>query len=236
MFPINSCSIFMKPVKFLIILTVFLTWASSYTINTANAVSEEKKQISVSSSTYSEAQLLQSYVSKYRKNINWLYSEVHLEQSDVMKRANNELLSMIFSLNRIKEWFYSEDSANILMKKIVSDIRILNTRLKRYIEEEQMEQEIIIKKKQIQYSVIWQRIAYILDSMIERLSTPLVKKNELSETDKILVDSLIKIQNENKNIKSFSQKTFWSQSEMQEYFQQIIRNIRIEMQNLKNNS
>jgi hypothetical protein len=44
--------------------------------------------------------------------------------------------------------------------------------------------------------------------MIERLSTPLVKKNELSETDKILVDSLIKIQNENKNIKSFSQKTF----------------------------
>jgi len=70
--------------------------------------------------------------------------------------------------------------------------------------------------------------------MIEKLSAPLVNKNDLTNSDITLVSSLIKIQNENNKIKSFSKKSFLHQEEMQFYFQSIIKNIRNEIKILKN--
>ena len=216
----------MKQVSLIIILTVFLTWASSDSLNAAEISKKENNQFTISSSTHSEAQLLQSYVSKYKTNINKLYNQVQTQESEVMIRANEKLFLMISQLYEIKNWEYSEEESNKIMNTIVSDIRVLNTRLKWYIEQEQIEQQIIVTQKQKKYSLVANRIAKILDSMIEKLSAPLVNKNDLTNSDITLVSSLIKIQNENNKIKSFSKKSFLHQEEMQFYFQSIIKNIR----------
>ncbi|NDK10067.1 hypothetical protein GW846_04755 [Candidatus Gracilibacteria bacterium] len=224
----------MKQVSLIIILTVFLTGASSDSLNAAEISKKENNQFTISSSTHSEAQLLQSYVSKYKTNINKLYNQVQTQESEVMIRANEKLFLMISQLYEIKNGEYSEEESNKIMNTIVSDIRVLNTRLKGYIEQEQIEQQIIVTQKQKKYSLVANRIAKILDSMIEKLSAPLVNKNDLTNSDITLVSSLIKIQNENNKIKSFSKKSFLHQEEMQFYFQSIIKNIRNEIKILKN--
>jgi hypothetical protein len=97
----------------------------------------------VTSSRISEAKLLESYVKKYSENINTLYNNLSPSESIALENANAQLNMMIYALQRIQKKSVSERDATLVMQNIVQDIKVLNIRMKVYLEQE----EIILKEK-----------------------------------------------------------------------------------------
>lgn len=220
----------MKKVFFILILSVLLLIANKVDALTyKNASFQEANTYVLSDSTLSEAKLLQKYVQRYQEKINNLYSSFSEEQSQIMKDANTILDKMASTLSNIQNRSLSENKSAEVMKSIVEDLKFLNERMKTYLDQEMIffEEELANKKKQ--FLSIGQKISVVLESLIERFTSVLIKKEELNKNEKEIVESLVKIRTENNKIKNFENIRFSSIEEMESYFKGIIKNIRNEI-------
>lgn len=137
------------------------------------------------------------------------------------------------SLLQIENRYIEEDESMRLMKQIVSDLKVLNTRIKNYLDDREIQKLKALETKKITYSVLARHIAGLLDTMIEDISTPLLKKRLINTREKKIVQSLIHIREEKVKIQNFDALQFSSDTDMKEYFKESIRTIRKEMKILK---
>ncbi len=187
----------------------------------------------VSSSRISEARLLESYLLSYQDKINGIYVDYSQEESIALSNANKQIASMIWALNMIQRESVSETSATLVMQKIVDDIKILNIRMKSYLEQESLLAQERTQKEIDGYKLVGKKISILLDSFIERMTNTLIKKNSLTKSEREIVRSLVRIREENIRIKNSQTRYFSSQEEIQNYYQSIIENIRVEIRNIK---
>jgi hypothetical protein len=66
------------------------------------------------------------------------------------------------------------------------------------------------------------------------MTQSLIKKNTLSQNEKEIVRSLVRIRKENKKIQRFNPENFDSLNSMKTYFQTSIESIRGEIRRMKN--
>lgn len=187
----------------------------------------------VTNARISEARLLETYIIRYNSRIHTLYHNYSDTESIALENADKQLFQLQNILIDIQRWEYSEEEAVIAMKQTVTSLKTLNTRIKIYLEQEQLIYYEQVEKKKQEYHLIGTRISKILDTLIETLSQPLIEKDSLSESEKSIVRSLVNIRTENNKIKKFTTIKFSSIEEIQEYFQEIIQNIRTEMITIK---
>ena len=187
----------------------------------------------LTNSEISEAKLLQTYVVRYREKINALYDSYSQDKSQVMTNANVILSKMSLYLKKIQEDPITKEDATQIMKSIVNDLKILNSRMKVYLEQEQIILTQKIEFQKNRYTTISKRISGILDTIISQLSQSLTKKENLSLKEKTIVRSLVKIREENNKIKQFKNVSFHSENEMKNYLRKIIDNIRSEIITIK---
>ncbi len=223
----------MKFLSIYILLTLTLSWIQLWTVFALSNDTDYTYKIKVSETTLSEAKLLKSYVTQYKININSLYSRFKEDETETMLRANQQLFSMIQRLQTIENSQLSDSEANIEMKKIVSELKKLNTHLRSYLEDVQIAHSLYLKVQKNRYLQYIQKISKLLDWLIEWLSTPLLHKTSLSPSEREVVQSLIRIQEQNKKLKQFSQNNFLSQEDMKQFLQDIINNIRNEIKRIK---
>jgi len=122
------------------------------------------------------------------------------------------------------------------MKRIVVDIQDLNNRMEIYLRQQQSIHEKAIYNKKQNYVVIGGKISKILDAMIANYTNVLSQKTSLTQNEKEIVGSLVRIRQENSKIKNFKNLSFSSEEEMQLYFKGIISNIRSEIITIKTKS
>ena len=127
----------------------------------------------------------------------------------------------------------SEASATLVMQKVVDDIKILNIRMKSYLEQESLLAQERIQKEIESYKLVGKKISTLLDSFIERMTQTLIQKKTLTKSEREIVRSLVRIREENTRIKNSQTRYFSSQEEIQNYYQSIIENIRKEIRNIK---
>lgn len=228
------CEDCMKSLSFLIICVLFLsanlTFAASYSSELPIVNSSER----ASSSRISEAKLLESYVLRYKEKLNVLYFQYSQTESIAIKNANEQLLEMASALERIQTRSVSEYDATRVMKNIVEDIKVLNIRMKVYLEQEELILQEKLQTQAQKFNLIGTKISVLLEDFIEKMTSILIKKSSLTSNDTSIIRSLVKIRDENKRIRNFSTVIFSSEEDMKSYFQNIIENIRREMQNIKN--
>lgn len=150
-----------------------------------------------------------------------------------MTNANVILSKMSLYLKKIQEDPITKEDATQIMKSIVNDLKILNSRMKVYLEQEQIILTQKIEFQKNRYTTISKRISGILDTIISQLSQSLTKKENLSLKEKTIVRSLVKIREENNKIKQFKNVSFHSENEMKNYLRKIIDNIRSEIITIK---
>lgn len=177
----------------------------------------------------SEAKLLQSYVISYREKISSLYDSYTNKKSQVMLDANSILANMSSSLQNIQDSKISSQDATDIMKSIVSDLKTLNTRMKVYLQQEEIIFKNRIAKEKEKYVITWKRISSILDKIISQFTNSLSKKESLSESEKNIIRSLLRLSEENSKIKKFESISFTNEDQMKIYFKNIIVNIRKEI-------
>lgn len=180
-----------------------------------------------------EAELLESYIVRYREKITNVYATYSQEHSIALENARAQLKKMERALEKIQTQPISQNDANAIMQSIVSDIKILNTRMKVYLEQEQFLAEQRLQEQKNKYIKVGTQISKLLESFIEKMTAQLIKKQELSKKEKEIVRSLLRIREQNEKIRSFSKKEFSSPEDMKSYLQSIIEQIRKEIYTIK---
>jgi len=225
----------MKKSFLILILCVFTISANQVDALTYKDTLYQKKteNPNISQNHISEAKLLHTYVLRYKENITNLYALYSSEESQIIKDANTILDTMAASLINIQEEYYQDSDASEIMQSIVVDLKLLNTRVKVYLEQQKVTHEKKIKKNLFQYYHICSRISKILNTLINQLSRSLIQKKSLSENEKQIVQSLVNIRSENQKIKDLKNINFQSEEEIKIYFKDIIQKIRQEILRIK---
>jgi hypothetical protein len=225
----------MKKSFFILILCVFTISANQVDALSYKGTLNIKKteNPNISQNHISEAKLLHTYVLRYKENIANLYALYSSEESQIIKDAYTILDTMGASLINIQDAYYQDNDASEIMQSIVVDLKLLNTRVKVYLEQQKVIHEKKVKKILSQHISIGQRISKILDTLIDQLSRSLIRKESLSENEKRIVQSLVKIRSENQKIKDLKNMSFSSEEEIKVYFKEIIKTIRQEILRIK---
>lgn len=225
-----------KNLLFTIICLFILSANSVFALKYSDAILIEAGKSNVSQQHISEAKLLRTYLSRYKQDINKMYIKNTNEVSGFMQNTNLILDDMLYALNLILTKAVDPTTVESHMLEIVKDIKIINVRMKEYLKEEQKIFQQKLEQKKQNYITSWNRLSLILDTLESRLTSVLIKRKELSNNEKVIVKSLVRIRKENEKIKNFQNITFISEAEMKLYFKNIIIVLKKEILILKNAS
>lgn len=217
-----------------IIIWVFVPIANTvFAISYKDPLPENTWIKNVSEQNITEASLLQTYVTRYRENINNTYESYSSQESTIIENTDKILGNMNKVLRSIQQNNIAPEVANEVMQSIVRDLKIINSRMKVFLQQQRDIHDQNLSDKKAQYEEIGLKISKILDTLISWHTKKLIQIESLSERQKNLVKVLVKIQEENSKINEFSGIRFEDESQMKIYFQNIIINIRKEVQNMK---
>lgn len=227
---------FMKKIfsTFFCILLVFYPIANRvFAISYSSELTTDSRYAESYKSNIQEASLLEIYVTRYRNNINDLYSSYSSQESTILRNTNKELNAMIKVLKKIQSEPINPEIGDAVMKDIVRELKDINRKIKLYLQEQRdLYDERLWAKKQ-QYTILWKKISTILTNIVETQTQKLLKIENLSTNHKEAVRILIRIRWENQKIEEFEKIRFESEREMKEYFEDIIRNLRKDLKNLR---
>lgn len=187
----------------------------------------------ITESQLSAAKLLQNYIETYRSKINQLHNTYEWPNSVAMSNFNFQTWNMQESLIDIQKNKYDTKTSSKIMSKIVSDLKIINTRMKVFLEQEKIIYLDSVRQKQQVLSWIWKQISDTLDDLLLSVSNQLITKNNLSTKEKKLVESLVVLREQNMKMKKFSSYEFTSHTEMNQYLKDVISNIRNEFKKIR---
>ena len=217
-----------------IIIWVFVPIANTvFAISYKDPLPENIWIRSVSTQNITEASLLQTYVTRYRENINNTYESYSSQESIIIENTDKTLGNMNKVLRSIQQNNVAPEVVNEVMQSIVRDLKTINSRMKVFLQQQRDIHDQNLSDKKAQYEKIGVKISKILDTLITWHTRKLIQIESISERQKNLVKVLVKIQEENSKIKDFSEIRFEDEWQMRTYFQNIINNIRREVQNMK---
>lgn len=220
-------------ILYIIICAMLLSSNQAFASEYQNQNIASTQNWQISASQLSAAKLLQNYVANYKNKINNLHNTYGWKKSVAMSNFNFQTWNMYDSLNDILNNKYSATASSEIMSQIVSDLKVINTRMKVFLEQEKIIYINSIIQKQKELWKIWNQISQTLDSLILSVSNQLIKKQNLSQKEKRIVESLVTLREQNIKIKRFHTVSFHTHSEMNEYLKEVISAIRSEFQKIK---
>ena len=135
---------------------------------------------------------------------------------------------MDVNLRNIQRNRFNSEQAGRIISKTVSDLKTLNTKMKIFLNQEKLLYLRQLRAKQESLWKIGNKISTTLDTLLLSVSRSLINKNRLSDTEKKVVESLVKLRQENTKMKAFSTTQFSSFNEMENYIKSVVSAIRNE--------
>jgi len=218
---------------YIIICAFSLSANQVLAVNYQNESNAVWLNLEINSSQLSAAKLLQKYLTSYKLKINELFNTYESSNTIAMSTFNSQLVSMYNTLEDIQNWNATTAQAKRVISSVVSELKIINTRMKVFLEQEKILHEKKLKSKQEKLSKIWDKISKILDSFLASVSTKLLSKDSLSQREKDIAKSLIIIRQQNNKMKAFARSSFESESQMKDYISTVVSSIRNEFKKMK---
>jgi len=174
----------------------------------------------------SEAKLLETYIERYKENINTWYEKFQKPKSKIITDAEEILDLMSLRLGQIQETYIDGEIVEDLMNSIVKDLKFLNSRIKIYMQQEEEIYSEEVLKIRLQYALIGRKISWTLDQIVTRFTEVLIRKENLSKNEEEIVKVLVKIRNESSKLKNLWSTSFQTKEEMKNYVKKSIESIR----------
>lgn len=181
-----------------------------------------------------EAELLKSYILRYTQNIQTKREQLHINNNTFLNSKLEILLQFKIELENLQWSDSSYENAEQQMKKIVENLKVLNTDVKSYFEKEEYLYHYNLELSKKSYSLAAQKLSHIIDNFIDKLSTSFLEEKNLSAKQKKIVKELVKMQENSQKLKDFQYMNFDSWEEMKQYLRDIIDNLRENMNYINN--
>lgn len=220
----------MKFCLYISIICVLLFSANwVYSLSYSESLPARENYEKVSQQDISRARLLESYLKRYKIQINDLYLSYDIQNSAILKETNAKIDDMTQALRRIQKRPVDPDAVGEVISKIISEITVIDNKMEERLQKQKniFDEQLIQKKKQ--YIAVWKKLRSALDTISARLTSVLSQKETLSQKEKAIVRSLKRIRDESEKIKRFQDIPFSTEAQMKNYFQTSIINIKREI-------
>jgi len=202
-------------------------------LNYQDTIRDQTLNTQVAKSQISAAKLLQDYVISYTSKINALHVSYNGTKSIIISNFNFQTSNMYAVLEDVQKGKYSEKMSSKILSNIVDELKIINTKMRVFLKQEKTLYIQSIKEKQILLAKICTNISWVLDTLLFSISNQLIEKNNLSQRDKQVVESLVVLREYNNKMKQFKKLNFETHEEMNSYIKNIVELIRWEFIKMK---
>lgn len=177
--------------------------------------------------------LLESYVERYKTQVSENSRKYWVRNTPLIQNAVTVLKDLDARLETLQKKNIDTISWRNELENIVRDLKQVHESVKLYLEQAQKKHQRIIIEKRNSYTKISQLIHVRTERLISVISSRLVEKEDLSNTEKKIIQSLLDMRRYNEDLKNFYLQDFSSVEEVEEVFIEIIRNIRSELIRVK---
>ncbi len=175
-----------------------------------------------------QAELIERYITKYKKEVTTLRNKYKLYNSEVIKNNFSEIEWLLFWLKIIKEWKTWNTPPEEVLKKVLTKFKTINSELKIYLEKEKR-----LSEKKSYYVNIWGKIKDKVYKLSSKMNTVLKKNKNLTEKEKKILEHLNKLEEIVKSIDYMERGNFESSEEMRNYLIKVVINMKGEIILLK---
>lgn len=180
-----------------------------------------------------QAKLIKSYIIRYATNINESAQEFDVWTHIFIRDTYIELKNMKNLLEKIQNKELPTTQSKKQLTIIVKKLKDRNIKLQSFFETQRQKQIQEIARKKIWYNAFVGKLSGAINTFIEKLTKALLKEEKLSSAEKNIAKLLLKLREENSNLKAFRDKSFSSEQDMKYYLQKRILNIRSYISNIK---
>jgi len=180
-----------------------------------------------------QAELIETYLINYKSRIKNLSERYEIQNSGIVKDNVSELQQMIRWLRSIQTELVEKDDATEVIKSVVEGLKIVNNNLKPYLRVKQREYENKIDTLKIKYDAPAKRMSLQINKLIKQIAAPMQKQNKLTDRQKQILNHLIRLESDSKNLYNFWNRSFESTDEVKEYLRDILRSVRNQLQAIK---
>lgn len=227
----------MKKFFLILILWIFIISANKvFALSYKDFTPTEQIYQNISKLHKEQAKLLQWHILRYTQNITIesqrlglvLYDDIDLQKSYKSLLDMKNMLSYIEDNKVIwsDTWGY--------MNEIIQDLKKLNTDLKIYFEQRELELVIKLQNEKKKYTIFVQKLDIILEDFISKLTKVLIQQDTLSPSEKEIVRKLILLNQEKNELSQFWNTHFDRSEDMRKFLREKIKNIQEIIFDIKN--
>lgn len=170
----------------------------------------------------------------YKKDLLEIQIRLEIQRSNTLIRVEKDIELMIDALIKVQSKYIQQNDAEEIISSVVQGLKRINTTLEPYIKQQQRLYIESLNETKREYIIIGKKISNSLFMFIKKLSINLSEKPSLSEKQKEVVKSLARLNENRTKIQEFAETPFQNKTQMREYYVDIIRSIRSEIQIIKN--
>lgn len=206
--------------KFLIKIIIILFWFFCFLgISFANSQFINKLNV------------FEEYLENKKSNIEIIIKKYNFKNTNILKDTN-EMLDII---KKIKKWNYNNEKQKIILNSIIWKIKTLNYDISKNLKKEISNYNKKLKEKKQYYINISDKLEIILNKIILSIYKKRFQNKEITQKNKNLANILLKIKNDIKKLENFKKMEFRTEKWMKDIFNNILKSIKDNLINLKNN-
>ncbi len=198
----------------------YISFASENLSNT-KSINEKNTKLNIK-----WAKLIEKYLVDLVNNITELKKKYWLENNSEVIGYSERLHKMIIDLNNIQNTDISKNEAEKVMKNIISELKILNVKIKilfKQEKEKREEKEEIIKQN---YYNLSNKISTQLFKITKKLKDNINKKSNILQRDEKILVFIKSLEKEWEILKNLEKINIVNNEELRKYILSILKNIK----------
>lgn len=219
--------------KYIFHILIFLVF-SFFSQNVSLTFAMEDPLIIESEVSIEKIELIKKYIESQKKKLEIFWLKYDFESNITLKNNLHDLKDMIDILEKLKTINIEQKRLNEIVKTLVWELKRINHTLKPLLIEKKLEFETKLERKKQAYSRLWDKLWAQLSGLI-KWSLNNIKINQSTDSNRqAIIKWLINLEKESQNLQNFENIYFKNENEMKFSFLRIIKNIKRELNEIKN--
>lgn len=214
----------MKKVILLLLITfnlLFIAFFGFINFSYANNNSYDSEKV----------ELITNYIYKLKREINVFKNKYEIKDDNSLEFEITQLNNILKILNNLDN--YDSEKAEKIYILALEKIKVSKNNIKEILKYRKYTYEKKFKEKKDFYIKVTNKLNSQLNDIIKQIYSNIEKKSDFNENDKMIINILKKLNEENIKLKNFNKTNFATQSEMSNYVIELLRNVKNLMIELK---
>jgi len=216
--------------KVFIIIVLILTINKWFAIEKSSIILESNPLIENTDKNINQANLIENEVVIFKNKLTLIQKKYNLENDFKINKSKKKLWYLIYILRKIQTTKVNKNTADIAIKDVINDLKIINFETKSYLKK--IKQDLY--NTQIYYRIISKKLNNNLNKITIAFIKYYNKKEKLNLNDKEIIKIVQNIYIKSIKLEKFKLLKFYNKKDMKKYLTDILRDLKQDFKKIKN--